>query len=136
MKKTIVSILAVSALVFSCNKDDKKSTQELLLGKWSIIDVIEHEYDNGVSYRDTSKYAPGIETIEFTASGKTYYAGVNTNGGTYQDTGVYKINGSQLILEVTDTFNISKISASDLHIYNKYVHNSNEYDEMWVTLKK
>ena len=136
MKKTIVSMLAVSALVFSCKKDDEKSTQELLLGKWSVIDVIEHDYDNGVSNRDTTEYTPGIETIEFTESGKTYYAGEYSNGSSYRDTGVYKLDGSQLILDVTDTFNISKISASDMQLYHKDVYSSNEYEEMWVNLKK
>jgi hypothetical protein len=136
MKKKIVSMLAISVLVFSCKKDDDKSTSELLQGKWNVINIYEHEYDNGVCERDTATYAPGVETIELTGSGKAYYAGVNSNGSTYQDTGVYKLDGSNLILDVVDTFQIININSSDLQLYNKYVRSSTEYDEMWVNLKK
>jgi len=135
MKKTIGAMLALSVLVFSCKKDDDKSTSELVVGKWNVIDVIEHKYDNGVSKRDTTEYTPGIETMELTKDGKAYYYAEFSNGSSARDTMVYTVSGSKLILD-GDIFEISKITGSEMQLYSKYVYSATEYDEEWVNCKK
>lgn len=130
-------MLVLSAIVYSCKKDDKKSTSDLIQGKWNVTSVYEHYYDNGFDSRDTTVYSgTRSETIEFANNGKVYYAGSNGNGSSYRDTGVYKLDGSNLIFDATDTFKINSISAADLQLYSKDVYSSNEYEETTINLKK
>lgn len=137
MKKTILSMLLLSTIVYSCNKDDDKSTSDLIQGKWNVITVYENRFYSNTNHLDTSTYAPGVETIEFVNNGTAYYAGVYSNGSTYRDTGVYKLEGSNVILDLTDTFKINSISGSDMQWYNKSFYNGGTaYDEMTVNLKK
>jgi hypothetical protein len=135
MKKTIVSMLALSALVYSCKKDDDKSTSELIQGKWNVTSIYENEFYNNMPHRDTSIYAPGAQTVEFTNKGSVYFASMSGSGTTYRDTGVYKLEGPNLIMD-GDTFKINSISGSDMQLYSKDIDNIDEYDETTVNLKK
>src|ERR1044072_562551 len=136
MKKTILSLLVLSTIVYSCKKDKDKSTSDLIQGKWNVTTIYENRFYSNTTHRDTATYAAGVETIECASGGKVYYAGVYGSGTTYRDTGVFKIDGSNLILDVQDTFKINSISSSDMQLYSKNFYNATDYDEQTVNLKK
>jgi hypothetical protein len=135
MKKKIVFMLALSALVFSCNKDDKKSTNELIIGKWSLESHYENQYYSNANHLDTIQYQTGVETLEFRSNGMVYAAGIDNNGP-YKDTGVYKVEGSNLILDTYDTLKISNISGSDLQLFTRYEYSADDWVELWANYKK
>lgn len=128
-------MLVLSAIVYSCKKDDDKSPSDLIKGKWNVTTIYENQYYNNLDHRDTSTYAPGVETVEFSNNGIVYYAGVYGSGVNYKDTGVYKVDGSNLIMDA-DTFKINSISNSDMQLYYKDFYGANSYDEQTINLKK
>jgi len=134
MKKgTILSVMALSALVYSCKKDDDKSTSELLLGKWNLIRAVENDHHNNLDHKDTTNYPAG-NTVEFQSNGIS----IEKSPG-YTDSSTYKLDGSKLILSYAnnkDTLNISSISASDLQVSQKEVYTNGDFYERVVVLKK
>jgi hypothetical protein len=136
MKKKIVFMLALSALVFSCSKDDKKSTNELIIGKWNLVNHYENQYYNNANHRDTIPYQPGEEIMEFRNNGMVYGSGFDNNGTPYKDTGVYKVEGSNLIIDTYDTIKISNISGSDLQLFSRYEYSADDWVELWANYKK
>jgi hypothetical protein len=136
MKKKIVFMLALSALVFSCSKDDKKSTNELIIGKWNLVSHYENQYYNNASHLDTIHYQSGVEILDFRNNGMVYAAGVNNNGTPYKDTGDYKVEGSNVIINTYDTLKISNISGSDLQFFTRYEYSADDWVELWANYKK
>ncbi len=128
-------MLALSALVFSCKKDDKKSSSDQIIGKWTLVSHYENQFYSNAPHRDTTLYPSGYETIEFKTDGKLYIQGIDMNGP-YKDTTAYKVDGSNLILQGQDTLKISNISGADLQLYVKYQYAADEYDELWANYKK
>jgi hypothetical protein len=136
MKKTVLSVLALSALVYSCKKDDDKSNAEKIVGKWSQTTLIENDHSNGVDHRDTTNIPSGYNTIEFTSNGKYY-----ERGPIYTDTAIYKVDGSNLIVQYTgnansDTLQIKTLTGSDLVLYTKDMDTNGDYDEGTGIFKK
>jgi hypothetical protein len=136
MKKTVLSVLALSALVFSCKKDDDKSNAEKIQGKWNEVSIIENAHTNGVDHRDTTKVPTGYATLEFLSNGTAY-----DNGANYKDTATYKVDGSNLILTYkgstsSDTIQIKNLTGSDLSLYLKDMGTNGDFDETTVNFKK
>jgi len=131
MKKSLfLSMVALSALVFSCKKDDDKSNAEKIQGKWNVLSVYDNNYYGGSNHRDTSTYATGTYTIEFTNNGKYV-----ESGPSWSDTSVYKVEGSNVIVD-TDTLQIRTLTSSDLQLYTKYYYSTSSYYEATANLKK
>jgi|GEM_PF-5662097 len=135
MKKTVLSVLALTALIYSCKKDsDKKSTRDQLLGKWnSITDIDNHHYD-GKDHLDTTNYPIGYSTIEFKSNDSCiqYWNG-------YPDYSAYKIDGSNLIFIYTnesDTVTIKSLTDTELRTYSKEIISADKYNEHTDIAKK
>ncbi len=132
-------MVAFAALVYSCSKDDDKdSTNELIVGKWSMESQYRNVVTNNVGKRDTTKFPAGIQTWEFTSNGKAYIY-VMTAGGAARDTGDYSISGSNVIIKqkaLADTFKLVTISSSSLQAYKKLISSSTKYTEYWFNYKK
>lgn len=139
MKKGIyLSVLALSALVFSCKKDDdKKPAQELILGKWNYTGWTDNDFYGGQPHRDTGVYAIGTRTREFLNNGL-----VVDKAPTWVDTMAYKFEGGKLLTSSNrdrtkfDTLTIKAISETDLHLYGKEVESNGDYYEFTETYKK
>jgi hypothetical protein len=132
MKKSLfLSMLALSALVFSCKKDDDKSPAELIVGKWNLVQWTDNDYYNNTNHRDTGNFQTGQYTREFLSNGK-----VIDKYSSQTDTSVYKIEGSKLIIDTYDTININSISGSDMQLYWKYSKTPTTYYEATETYKK
>jgi hypothetical protein len=138
MKKGIyLSVLALSALVYSCKKDDDKSTQELILGKWNQVSYIDNDYYSNKDHRDTTIYQAGQSTVEFLNNGKAIAKGIG-----YLDTMTYKIEGTKLLTSSNaagtqfDTVNISHLSETEMKLYSKEVYSNGEYYEGTSSFKK
>jgi hypothetical protein len=121
MKKTVFSMLALCALVFACKKDK--------------------DDDNvNTSKRDTTTFPAGLQITEFLKN-DVLVLHVRAIAGMKRDTGIYKIDGSNVIISdkgstKSDTMKINKLTGSDLQGYKKYVHSSTSYTEFWLNYKK
>lgn len=138
MKKTILYMLALSALVYSCSKDDDTISNDQLVGKWNLSSQYRNVVTNNVGKRDTTNFSAGMQSWEFTKNGKVYMS-VLTPVGVARDTGEYKINGSDVILgtgAASDTFKLVSISNTALQAYTKLINSSTKYTEYWFNYKK
>lgn len=139
MTKTVLLMLALTALVYSCSKDDDdKISNDQLVGKWDLVSQYRNVVTNNVGKRDTLNLPAGTQSWEFTKNG-TVYMSVRTPGGVAKDTGEYKINGSDVILSdgpAKDTFKLLSISSTALQAYAKVINSSTKYSEFWFNYKK
>jgi hypothetical protein len=132
MKKSLfLSMLALSALVFSCKKDDDKSPAELIVGKWNLVSYTDNDYYDGSDHKTTGNYATGAYIVEFTSSGKQYE---RHNG--WIDSALYKVEGSKLIIDTYDTLIIKSISGSDMQTYSKEITGASSYAESTNNFRK
>jgi hypothetical protein len=141
MKKVILSLLALTVLIYSCSKDDDdddKFSNDQLVGKWHWASQYRNVVTNNVGKRDTLYFPEGTQSWEFLKNG-TLYLSVRTPGGIAKDTGKYKINGSDVIMSYLtskDTFKLLSISSTALQAYKKLIHSSTKYSEFWFNYKK
>lgn len=140
MKKTILSLMVISAIVYSCKKDDdNKVNGDLLIGKWNAESQYRNVFKNNAGKRDTTVYQAGMQSWEVTKTGKVYLS-VVTPGGTAKDTADYKLDGSKVILiaknNKKDTFNITTLTSTNLQVYKKLVTGTDAYTEYWINYKK
>lgn len=136
MKKTVLSVLALAALVASCKKDDDKSNAEKIIGKWYEVSLFENDHYNGADHRDTTLIPSGIVSVEFQSNGTAY-----ENGATYKDTATFKVDGSNLILTYkgnssSDTVQIKALTGTDLTIYYKDMDTNGDFYESTSNFKK
>lgn len=135
MKKTVLSVLALSALVFSCKKDDdKKSTRDQLLGKWNLTSEIENHHYDGKDHLDTTKYPAGYASSEY----KSNDSCIQIWNGRY-DNALFKVDGSSLIFKYTnntDTVTIKSLTGSELKLWSKEPYTADEWYEYTDVLNK
>ena len=134
MKKTVLSVLALSALVFSCKKDDDKSNAEKIQGKWNLIRMIDNDHYSNVDHKDTTDYPSGSYTVEFQSSGIAIEKTAN-----FTDSSHYTVDGSRLIFKYSnnsDTVNITTLTGSDLQVSAKEVYTGGDFYEHVSILKK
>ncbi|AEV98572.1 hypothetical protein A4D02_21535 [Niastella koreensis] len=128
MKKIVLSVLALSALVFSCKKDDdKKSTRDQLLGKWNFTSEIENHHYSGKDHFDTTKVPAGYATIEFKSNDSCIQIFNNQS-----DNSTFKVDGSSLIFKYTnnsDTVTVKSVTGSELKIWYKDPYTADEWYE-------
>jgi hypothetical protein len=138
MKKSVyLSMLALSAIVFSCKKDKDKSAQELILGKWNYLGWTDNQHYSNEDHRDTAIYQVGYKTFEFLNNGVVVDKGTN-----YVDSMAYKFEGSKLLVSSNaartkfDTFTVKTLTGSDLQLYTKKVYSNGDYYENTDNLKR
>jgi hypothetical protein len=135
-KSTVLSLVALSALVYSCKKDDDKSNAEKIVGKWNAISVYEHDHESGIDQRDTTTYAIGEQTLEFSNNGIAI-----EKTPIWSDTATYKIDGSKLIITYMgnndiDTLTINTLTGTDLQLGYREDYGNGDYYESTTNLKK
>ena len=136
-------MLALCALVFACkkDKDDDNVNKEALLGKWELKTQYKNVVENNTSKRrDTTTYPAGLQITEFLKN-DILVLHVRSISGMKSDTGIYKIDGSNVIITekgstLADTMKISKLDGSNLQGYKKFINSSTRYTEFWLNYKK
>jgi hypothetical protein len=132
-KSTIVSLLALSVVVYSCKKDKDKSTQDRLIGKWSMVSAKWNEFYSGTNHYDSSSYGIGLFYAEFKTDGTMITSSAITAD---KDTSIYKIIDNNKLVIGNDTAFVNSISDNDFQLYYKEVYQNNEYNEKWQNYKK
>jgi uncharacterized protein (TIGR03066 family) len=135
-KSTVLSLVALSALVYSCKKDDDKSNAEKIVGKWNAIGFYENDHYNNADHKDTTIYPAGYETLEFTNSGTAI-----DKTSSWSDTATYKVDGSKLIMiykgnNDSDTLTIKTLTDSDLQLGYRENYSNGDFYESITNLKK
>ena len=137
-------MLALCALVFACKKDkddNNNVNKEALLGKWELKTQYRNVVENNTTTkRDTTRYPAGYKYTEFLKN-DILVLHVRSSSGMETDTGIYKINGSNVILTEPgatkgDTLKISILTGSDLQIYEKFINSNIRYSEFYLNYKK
>ncbi|MCS3796880.1 hypothetical protein [Niastella sp. OAS944] len=143
MKKTVLSVLALSALVFACKKDKDDNnglSEQALLGKWEMKVQYRNVVTNNIGKRDTLVIPEGLQAWEFLKNGIIVRHGRSV-GGVTRDTGFFKLNGSNVIITEEgatkgDTTKITQFANTELQAYKKLINSSTKYTEFWFNYKK
>ncbi|MFL5743686.1 MAG: hypothetical protein ACJ751_03425 [Niastella sp.] len=144
MKKfSIISALALSALVYSCKKDNDSKTEEpmkkpadLIVGHWGW--VVAKEYVTrwtGVHEDTTYRYFGAQDSMIFEPNGRVITRVLSRN---YIDTSSYRFIADSTLIMWDDTVKLSVITANNLTIYSKdtIFGNSGGLRGNWSVLKK
>ncbi|THU30379.1 hypothetical protein FAM09_29930 [Niastella caeni] len=129
---TIVSMMALFVLAFSCKKDATSSTPEKLLGKMTLVSANWNEHYNGADHKDSSTLNGGGLHIEFKGDGR-----VISSSPLSTDTLHYKMLDARTVMIDNDTLIINSFTGTDLLVYFKKVKNADgDYYEEWDHFKK
>ena len=111
MRKSIYTILAVSALVFpitSCEKD--KPLNEAIIGYWEVQTEQQIYYlENAKKFEYTYYFESGELAYEFTGAGSI----INYSDGDVYGMTTFAISGNEIIIEGGDTDFIWKEVSAD-----------------------
>jgi hypothetical protein len=133
MKKTVLVLLAGAALFTACRKSDSttsKTTQEKMLGKWSVVSQADSAYYNGALHY-TMYTGVSTDYVDFRTDGKVY-----SNYQNQGDTSTYKvIDDSHFVLNSLDTALIKTLTDNSFVMYIKSTSGAN-WDAVSTTLKK
>jgi len=94
---TASSLFLLALSLTSC--EDEKTTEELLIGKWSSESLHRTSYENGVQTdEETYTYEPGDEDVQFLegGTGKTYL------NGAVEETFTWEISGDILKIKMPE----------------------------------
>ena len=132
MKKTMIVLLAGTALFTACKKTDTTTTTttQKVLGKWAIVSNVSTEKFQGNEHTTTT---PGTaaDFADFRTDGKIY----SHSEGSF-DTSSYKIVSDLLISIDGDTAQIKTLTSNSMVLYSKQMFNANDYTEDKTTFKK
>ncbi len=103
MKKFIISLMVLFFLV-SCSKETPAPASITIYGKWKIIKY--QEIFNSVV--DLNYIGKQNDFIEFKVN-KSYL--INADG--VLDSGLFEINGSILVFDTTDVWDVSTLTSSE-----------------------
>jgi hypothetical protein len=140
MQKLFVRFLFVAAIagsftLTSCKKENGKSNEEKLEGKWLLEAAYFDYHFAGISQKDTIDYSSG-SYIQFNSDGTI---SSNEEGGIAA--GTWQITDNRLtIAESGDTdspigYDIKKLTDNELHLYDKEMEGE-DYVEITLHLKK
>ena len=94
---TVSSLFLLALSLTSC--EDEKTTEELLIGKWSTESLHRTSYENGVQTDEENfTYEPGDEDVQFLegGTGKTYA------NGAVEETFTWEISGDILKIKMPE----------------------------------
>lgn len=144
MKKiSIISALALSALVFSCKKDKdnkeevpQKKPAELIVGSWGW--VVDKEYVTrvtGVHEDTTYRYFGAQDSVIFEPNGKVITRMLSAN---YIDSSTYRFITDSTLVMWDDTLKVPVLTENKLTIYWKdtIYGNAGGIRENWQEFKK
>jgi len=125
-------ITACFVLLFSvaCKKNNDKSPQELILGKWKLDTYITHDHSPGSDTRDTTDASSYNYYFDFRSDEKlyTYFLGI-------KDTSGYKMINASILLINKDTNDVSTLTQNQFSLYYKSG-NPTTYSENWYNFIK
>jgi hypothetical protein len=143
MKKiSIISVLALSALVYACKKDNdskeepKKKPAELIVGSWSWVDVKEYVTRvTGVHEDTTYRYFGAQDSVIFEPNGKVITRRPSTN---FIDSSTYRFITDSTLVMWDDTLKVPVLTENKLTFYWKdtIYGNAGGIRENWQELKK
>jgi hypothetical protein len=139
MRKTIVRFLLVSfigtaTILTACKKENGKSTEEKIVGKWTP-EAIYYDYSfGGTSQKDTTFSVEG-DYIQFNSDGT-----VSTSSEGEEGSGTWSIQDNKLLLKeasevIAPAYDIQKLTDNELNLHLKQVDGDN-YMEMTLHLTK
>lgn len=141
MKKiSILSALALLALVYSCKKDKdeepKKKPAELIVGRWAWVSSKEYVTPLSGTPKDTA-YRPfgAKDSLFFEANGRVITSILSRN---YVDTNTYRFIADSTVVMWDDTVKVSLITENRLQFYTRdtIYGNSGGGRQTWDDLKK
>ena len=125
MKKiSIISALALSALVYSCDKDNDskaeepaKKPSELIVGRWAWVSLKEFVTPWSGAPKDTTRSTYGAkDSLFIEANGRIITSILSKN---YVDTNSYRFIADSTFIMWNDTVKISQITENKLQITEK-----------------
>ena len=131
----LIGSLAVMSTFTSCKKESSGgSNEEKIVGKWTVDAAYFHYHLFGTSEKDTITESSD-SYLQFNADGTTtgYSEG-------QASVGTWKINSNKLIVvengdDDSLAYDIKKLTANELHLYNKETEGEN-FIEVTLHLKK
>lgn len=152
MKKiSIISALALLALVYSCKKDNdsqedkkdndfqeepKKKPAELIVGRWAWVSSKEYVIPVSGAPKDTTTRTFGPkDSLFFEANGRVITSILSTK---YVDTNTYRFIADSTIVMWDDTVKISQITDNKLQFYTRdtIYGNAGGGRQTWDNLKR
>jgi hypothetical protein len=139
----IVSVLALAALIFACNKDDdkpaepeapKKKPAELILGSWNFVSAKTIHYVRG-KYDTVYRTYKATDSLIYKAD-STYSIIPSAN---YTGSSSYRFIGDSTLVAYGDTSKTLIITPNQLQLYTKWIVNTpgqGDYGEQWLDLKR
>ena len=134
---TLFTVLLVgTATIFtSCKKDKEASTQEKLVGKWTLDAAYLNFHFLGVNQKDTLA-GDGTDYIQINRDGT-----VSGSGDSQVGVGTWKLVDNKLIIKENGEqnpeidYDIKKLTSSELQLYSKQVEGE-DFVEITMFLKK
>ena len=134
----LVLLMAMAFTTFTgCKKDDEKSQQKDIIGKWFVKQTVEKEIVNGaVTFEETETNYNDTDYFEFKSDGK-----VNTSFDGYQSNGTYQIKSNNRLVLIdedggTEDYEIKKLNSTELVIYIEDEDGPNAKETYEVTFRK
>jgi hypothetical protein len=106
-------LLPVLFILFGCNKEESKQTNDRLTGKWLLVNYIEEEYRpvNNLVSRNETPGLPG-DSLVFKAGNKLYtYSDID--GNHVED---YEVVSDNILRVESEEWTITKLTASELEL--------------------
>lgn len=125
MKKiSIISALALSALVYSCDKDNDSKAEEpakkpadLIVGRWAWVSAKDLVTKWSGTPEDTIRYSYGAkDSLFFESNGRVITSILSKN---YVDTSSYRFINDSTFIWWNDTAKVSEITENKLQITQK-----------------
>jgi hypothetical protein len=127
MKKIITASLIVMILVLAC----KKNTEEVTLkGKWNLESVITKEYRNGSLTNTNTEPGDGYK-YDFQDSGILLITSFLSSSS-----GPYTILPNSKVDIDGEVFEIRNLTSSSVTLFFRMDFNPDEYDEIYINLKR
>lgn len=130
MKKTLVLSLAVMILLAACKKD-KKEPSISLKGKWTIENLVQKEYENGV-LTDTETLPGDGTTYDFQDNGNLAIS----SPGSGIESFPYNIKPDSKVEIDGDIIEVRNLTGSTVTLFFREDLAPNEYTELFLNLKR
>lgn len=137
-KKGLFLILAGLAVFSACKKDNAKSSQPTVQGKWSVVSI--YHKDSSSSGTGWAYYpVTADDYIDFRADNKMYayfaYQGGRKDTSAFSVTDKYILQTDTHVANGYDTLQLVTLTDTSLVLHNKTAYLDGYYENTW-SLKK
>lgn len=130
MKKNLLFTLIVMTLLAACDKD-KEEPAISLQGQWTVENTIVKEYANGTLTNTETIPADGTK-IDFQAGGNL----VVSEPGSPDESTPYSIKAGSKVEFYGETYEIRNLTATNVTLFIRRDLTLNEYNEVFINLKR